>query len=101
MEFTVSSIAASLNSIDTTLPKRLLVCGGGAKNKFIMQRLANSLPNWEIYTTNEFGMDADYVEAAAFAWLAYRRMNHQTGNLPDVTGAQRAVGLGAIFRCLK
>ncbi|NBH76326.1 anhydro-N-acetylmuramic acid kinase [Rodentibacter pneumotropicus] len=97
VEFTVSSIAASLNSIDTTLPKRLLVCGGGAKNKFIMQRLANSLPNWEIYTTNEFGMDADYVEAAAFAWLAYRRMNHQTGNLPDVTGAQRAVGLGAIF----
>ncbi|MDC2826466.1 anhydro-N-acetylmuramic acid kinase [Rodentibacter pneumotropicus] len=97
VEFTVSSIAANLNSIDTTLPKRLLVCGGGAKNKFIMQRLANSLPNWEIYTTNEFGMDADYVEAAAFAWLAYRRMNHQTGNLPDVTGAQRAVGLGAIF----
>ncbi|OOF61585.1 anhydro-N-acetylmuramic acid kinase [Rodentibacter pneumotropicus] len=97
VEFTVSSIAASLNSIDTTLPKRLLVCGGGAKNKFIMQRLANSLPNWEIYTTNKFGMDADYVEAAAFAWLAYRRINHQTGNLPDVTGAQRAVGLGAIF----
>ncbi|OOF59610.1 anhydro-N-acetylmuramic acid kinase [Rodentibacter genomosp. 2] len=97
VEFTVSSITAGLNSIDTTLPKRLLVCGGGAKNKFMMQRLANSLRNWEIYTTNKFGMDADYVEAAAFAWLAYRRMNHQTGNLPEVTGAQSAVGLGAIF----
>lgn len=97
VEFTVRSISASLNNINTTLPKRLLVCGGGAKNKFIMQRLANSLRNWEIYTTNEFGMDADYVEAAAFAWLAYRRMNHQTGNLPDVTGAQQAVGLGAVF----
>lgn len=97
VEFTVRSISASLNNINTTLPKRLLVCGGGAKNKFIMQRLANSLRNWEIYTTNECGMDADYVEAAAFAWLAYRRMNHQTGNLPDVTGAQQAVGLGAVF----
>ncbi|MCQ9123518.1 anhydro-N-acetylmuramic acid kinase [Rodentibacter caecimuris] len=97
VEFTVSSITASLNSIDTTLPKRLLVCGGGAKNKFMMQRLANCLLHWEIFTTNEFGMEADYVEAAAFAWLAYRRMNHQTGNLPEVTGAQSAVGLGAIF----
>lgn len=97
VELTVRPIADCLHKIDTTLPKRLLVCGGGAKNKAIMQSLANHLPQWAIYTTNEFGMDADYVEAAAFAWLAYRRMQNQTGNLPEVTGAKSAVGLGAIF----
>lgn len=96
-EFTVRTIAESLNAINTALPKRLLVCGGGAKNALIMQRLADILPQWIIQTTNELGLDLDYVEAAAFAWLAYRRMNNQSGNLPDVTGAQSAVSLGAIF----
>lgn len=97
VELTVRTIAESLKHIETTLPKRLLVCGGGAKNQWMMQRLANHLPAWSIQTTSELGMDLDYVEAAAFAWLAYRRMNNQSGNLPEVTGAQSAVSLGAIF----
>lgn len=96
VEFTVRTISDSLN-IDTALPKRLLVCGGGAKNTLMMQRLKHHLPQWAIYTTNDFGMDSDYVEAAAFAWLAYRRIYNQSGNLPEVTGAESAVSLGAIF----
>ncbi|BFU61170.1 MULTISPECIES: anhydro-N-acetylmuramic acid kinase [Rodentibacter] len=95
-EFTARTISDSLN-IDTALPKRLLVCGGGAKNALIMQRLKHHLPQWAIYTTNDFEMDSDYVEAAAFAWLAYRRIYNQSGNLPEVTGAKSAVSLGAIF----
>lgn len=97
VELTVRSVAESLKTIDSLLPKRLLVCGGGAKNTLMMQRLANLLPQWNIHTTNEFGMDLDYVEAAAFAWLAYRRLHNQSGNLPEVTGAKSAVSLGAIF----
>ncbi|OOF59527.1 anhydro-N-acetylmuramic acid kinase [Rodentibacter myodis] len=97
VEFSVRTIADSLKNIDTALPKRLLVCGGGAKNLLMMQRLKEALPQWHIHTTNEFGMDLDYVEAAAFAWLAYRRMHNQSGNLPEVTGAKSAVSLGAIF----
>ncbi|OOF36164.1 anhydro-N-acetylmuramic acid kinase [Rodentibacter heidelbergensis] len=97
VELTVRSVAESLKTIYSPLPKRLLVCGGGAKNSLMMQRLANLLPQWNIHTTNEFGMDLDYVEAAAFAWLAYRRLHNQSGNLPEVTGAKSAVSLGAIF----
>lgn len=97
VELTVRSVAESLKNIYSPLPKRLLVCGGGAKNTLMMQRLANLLPQWNIHTTNEFGMDLDYVEAAAFAWLAYRRLHNQSGNLPEVTGAKSAVSLGAIF----
>ena len=96
-ELTVRAIVDSLNTIETTLPKRLLVCGGGAKNGLIMQRLTSLLPAWQIHTTNDFGLDLDYVEAAAFAWLAYRRMQNLPGNLPEVTGAKSAVSLGAIF----
>ena len=97
LEFTAQSIAISLNQLETSLPRRLLVCGGGAKNGLLMARLQALLPQWQCHPTNAEGLDADYVEAAAFAWLAYRRLHNQPSNLPSVTGAQRAVSLGAIF----
>ena len=96
-EFTVQSIVLALNNIQTTLPCRLLVCGGGAKNQAIMNGLKQALPNWRIQLTTELELDIDYVEAAAFAWLAYRRMHNLSANLPSVTGATSAVSLGAIF----
>lgn len=97
LEFTAQSIALALNQLETSLPRRLLVCGGGAKNSLLMTRLQALLPQWQCRPTNDEGLDADYVEAAAFAWLAYRRLHNQPSNLPSVTGAQRAVSLGAIF----
>ena len=97
LEFTAQSIALAVNQLETPLPRRLLVCGGGAKNGLLMTRLQALLPQWQCRPTNDEGLDVDYVEAAAFAWLAYRRMHNQPSNLPSVTGAQRAVSLGAIF----
>jgi len=96
-EFTVQSIVLALNNIQTALPCRLLVCGGGAKNQAIMNGLKQALPSWRIQLTTELELDIDYVEAAAFAWLAYRRMHNLPANLPSVTGATSAVSLGAIF----
>ena len=96
-EFTVQSIVLALNNIQTTLPYRLLVCGGGAKNQAIMNGLKQALPSWRIQLTTKLDLDIDYVEAAAFAWLAYRRMHNLPANLPSVTGATSAVSLGAIF----
>lgn len=97
VELTVQSIVQELNRIRTALPCRLLVCGGGAHNPLIMQGLKTALPHWQTAVTTEYGMDADYVEAAAFAWLAYCRMNRLPSNLPAVTGAQSAVSLGVIY----
>lgn len=97
VELTVQSITRQLNRIQTALPRRLLVCGGGVHNPLIMQGLKTALPHWQTATTTEYGMDADYVEACAFAWLAYCRMNRLPSNLPAVTGAESAVCLGAIY----
>lgn len=77
--------------------KCLLVCGGGAKNPLLMARLSNILPDWAVGTTTESGLNIDYVEAAAFAWLAHQRMHNLPGNVPQVTGATKAVPLGVIY----
>lgn len=97
--FTVQSITQALQQLNNPqkLPYSLLVCGGGAKNPLIMRGLEEMLPCWEVTTTNKYGMDVDYVEAAAFAWLAYQRINNLPSNLPSVTGSTREVSLGAIF----
>ena len=75
----------------------LLVCGGGMHNREFMQVLAAALPGLALYSTGQRGLEPDYVEAVAFAWLARRRILALPGNLPSVTGARRSVLLGGIY----
>jgi anhydro-N-acetylmuramic acid kinase len=75
----------------------VLVCGGGVHNAELMMQLDTALADSQVNSTAAVGLDPDWVEAAAFAWLAMRTMDGLTGNLPGVTGAQRATVLGAIF----
>ncbi len=75
----------------------VLVCGGGAHNTYLLERLQNSLPEARVSSTASHGLDPDWIEAMAFAWLARRTLAGLPGNLPSVTGARKAVPLGAIF----
>ncbi|KZK26078.1 anhydro-N-acetylmuramic acid kinase [Delftia sp. GW456-R20] len=74
----------------------LLVCGGGAFNTQLMQRIAALLPGAAVDTTAARGLPPQQVEAAAFAWLARQALLGLPGNLPAVTGARGPRILGAI-----
>ncbi|MEY2678859.1 MAG: hypothetical protein RLZ00_1551 [Pseudomonadota bacterium] len=76
----------------------LIVCGGGALNGSLMQRLQAGLPQVRVLSSAERGMPPLQVEAAAFAWLARQTVLGLPGNLPKVTGAQGARILGGIFK---
>lgn len=73
------------------------ICGGGAHNRALMQRLGNLLPEHQVTTTQALGIDPDWIEATAFAWLAKQRIEHLPGNLPSVTRAEGLRILGAIY----
>ena len=77
--------------------KELIVCGGGALNGWLMQRLQARLPQLQVVSSQDRGMPPLQVEATAFAWLARQTLKGQPGNLPKVTGAQGARILGGIF----
>lgn len=77
--------------------KHVYVCGGGANNRHLLARLEAQLPGAKVESTAALGIDPAWVEAAGFAWLAYRTINHQPGNLPAVTGAGKYAVLGAIY----
>lgn len=74
----------------------LHVCGGGVHNGLLMDRIAASLPGRRVVSTAEAGIDPDFIEALAFAWLASRTLAGLPGNLPAVTGARHAVVMGTI-----
>lgn len=75
----------------------IYLCGGGAHNSALRRRLAELLPRSTLGLTDELGISADWVEAAAFAWLARRTQRRETGNFPEVTGANGQRILGAIY----
>jgi len=77
--------------------KFLMVCGGGAFNHYLMQRLQAGLPDLRVSTSDQHGLPPLDVEAAAFAWLARQTMLRLPGNLPDATGASGPRVLGAIY----
>ncbi len=77
--------------------KELFLCGGGALNGCLYQRLQALLPQVRLATTAELGIDVCWVEAIAFAWLAMRSLAGLSGNLPSVTGARHEAVLGAIY----
>jgi anhydro-N-acetylmuramic acid kinase len=73
------------------------LCGGGARNKLLVDDLQDLLGNVPVRSTNDLGIDVDWVEAVAFAWLAKQTIANKPSNLPAVTGAKGLRVLGAIY----
>jgi anhydro-N-acetylmuramic acid kinase len=97
LEMTARSLATA---IVETVPDcaTLALCGGGVHNRSLVARIQALLPSIDVISTASRGLDPDWVEAAAFAWLARERMAGRFGNAPTVTGARRRSPLGAIYR---
>lgn len=76
----------------------ILVCGGGAHNLSLMFRLQALLGSKRLFTTEDYGLDPDWIEAMAFAWLAKQTLEGTPGNIPEVTGARHPVVLGGIYK---
>jgi anhydro-N-acetylmuramic acid kinase len=97
-EYTALTIANEVETYRLGDQPALYVCGGGTRNPLLMKRLSELLPSWEVESTTSKGVDADYMEAMAFAWLAQRHVHQLPSNLPEVTGASRAASLGVLYR---
>ena len=96
-EFTAWSIAHAVGRWG--LPDGdLVVCGGGRHNHDLMARVARRLADFRLATSDEFGVDGDALEAAAFAWFAYRTLSGKASNAPTVTGARGSRVLGAVHK---
>ena len=96
LELTARSVSETITQ-QTPPSADVLVCGGGTHNRRLMQRLAELLAPRVVSSTAAHGIDPDFLEATAFAWLARQRLLGLPGNLPAVTGARGPRVLGAIY----
>ncbi|MEZ0392476.1 MAG: anhydro-N-acetylmuramic acid kinase [Pseudobdellovibrionaceae bacterium] len=95
-ELTARSISDAYNRYCSSIPKAIILCGGGALNPYLQKRIQYHLPKSQVMTTEDFGWPVSSIEGAAFALLAAYRIWEKTANLPKTTGAKKAVFLGKI-----
>ena len=95
-ELTVETAVAAVERF-APRTQEIYLCGGGARNPLIATRIEERAAPIRVDTTAALGIHPDWVEAAAFAWLAMRTVAGETGNAPTVTGAARETVLGGIY----
>lgn len=93
--FTVDSIAKSRRFLPAT-PQRWLICGGGARNRHLMQQLTQALAPAEVLPSDAAGIPSQAVEAASFAMLARATLTGEHNTRSAVTGASHDVCGGEI-----
>ena len=96
LELTAQSVADAITRYAPDADE-ILVCGGGIHNTALLQRLQELLAPRPVASTDRYGVDPDFLEATAFAWLARQRVLGRPGNLPTVTGARGLRVLGGLY----
>lgn len=98
-ELTARSVAQSI--LESGAPDRVLVCGGGVHNSYLMFRLRKLLDGIPVESTASHGADPDWVEAILFAWLAKARLDETLQDTRLITGAREPVLLGRVYEAKK
>jgi anhydro-N-acetylmuramic acid kinase len=96
LQLTVDTIVGAIRGCPAEIAD-IYVCGGGAHNRELMGRLREAASPIPVAGTGALGLDPDWVEAAAFAWLAACTLDGLPGNAPAVTGASGSRILGGIY----
>ncbi len=96
-ELTVQSIAKAIHT-QTPHTSRILLCGGGSYNTYLVGRLEHAVQGIPVECTSTYGVSEKWLEAMAFAWLARRTLEGKPGNIPSVTGASKEVILGNLYK---
>lgn len=97
--YTADTIAQSIADLAQPIDE-IFVCGGGIFNLALILKLNESLLKRTmpaIQSTASIGLEPNWVEACAFAWLAKQRIDMKPGNAPAVTGASRETILGCVY----
>jgi anhydro-N-acetylmuramic acid kinase len=96
LELTAQSISMALTDFCGEVDE-IYLCGGGALNSALVARLQQLQSPVKIHLSDTLGIGVQWVEAAAFGWLAKQCISRQAANLPGVTGAKGTRILGAIY----
>ena len=96
LQLTITTIVKSI-LINFPDVMEIYLCGGGARNGELVSGLQVAFLGKKVETTDTLGINADWVEAFAFAWLSRQTILKIPSNLCSITGAKGERILGAIY----
>ena len=80
---------------------RVLICGGGRKNKSLLDKIKRrTLKNIVLQPIDDYGVDGDFVESQAFAFLAIRNVINEPISFPDTTGCLKPTVGGILIKSI-
>ena len=88
--------AIKLDCIIHSDKEKIILCGGGRKNNFLVEKLKKK--STEIKLIDDFGIDGDFVESQAFAYLAIRSFLKLPISFPNTTGCKKPCSGGVIVK---
>ncbi|RZO49315.1 MAG: anhydro-N-acetylmuramic acid kinase [Candidatus Pelagibacterales bacterium] len=94
-EFTAQIIISALKKKEFNR-KKIILCGGGRKNNFLVNRLKKV--NKNIKLIDEYGIDGDFIESQAFAYIAIRSYIKMPISFPMTTGCLKPCTGGKIIK---
>lgn len=94
--FSARAVAIGLDQFPRR-PRRLIVCGGGRKNKSMLQMIEN-YAGMPTVLTDDLGWDGDAIEAQGFAYLAYRCLHGLPITYPGTTGVAEPMSGGIVTK---
>ena len=101
-DFTARVIGAALFSFSSKVSKnflKVLVCGGGRKNKILIEKIKeNTLKDIIVQPIDDYGIDGDFIESQAFAFLAIRSSINLPISFPGTTGCKEPSTGGEIIK---
>ncbi len=95
LEFTATTLSTAL--LAGMRQGEIYLCGGGAHNTALLKRIGKLMPGYYVGTTAEIGIDPDWLEAMAFAWMAQQTLDGVAVVTSPFTGAKKPVMLGGIY----
>jgi anhydro-N-acetylmuramic acid kinase len=78
------------------IQEKSILCGGGRKNKFLVDKI--NADKIKVKLIDEFGIDGDFVESQAFAYLAIRSYINLPISFPNTTGVNKPCVGGKIIK---
>jgi anhydro-N-acetylmuramic acid kinase len=79
-----------------TFNEKIVLCGGGRKNKFLVSLIKSY--NKNVKLIDDYGIDGDFVESQAFGYLAIRSFLKLPISFPETTGCKKPTIGGVIVK---
>ena len=95
-EYTADILAKSLDEYSKSFDSKIILTGGGRKNKFLIRRLKEK-SHYTVLLIDDYGIDGDFVESQAFAYLAIRSYLKLPISFPSTTGVSKPCTGGTII----